>query len=111
MQMPLGFVVGETRDAIRRVEENASDDWKEKALAAVELTCHKMQTFISDDIWAVSGLESTREDRALGPIMLQASRLKWCKKTDRVRPSRRSHLSGKPVWESLLYVAQHGRQS
>jgi hypothetical protein len=53
-------------------------------------------------VWE-TGLDCTREDRALGPIMQKAARLGWCIKTDRVRPSRRSRMSGKPVWKSLLY--------
>lgn len=101
-QPSFDFVAGETRSALEQVEEAADDDWKEEALAAVERTCMALPEFISDDVWTTGGLESTREDRALGPILLQARRLGWCEKTDRLRPSRRSHLSGKPVWRSLV---------
>ena len=95
-------VAAETRAALNQVEENAVDSWKTDALAAVKQTCLRLETFISDDVWETGSLESTREDRALGPVLLQARRLGWCEKTDRVRPSKRSHLSGKPVWRSLL---------
>lgn len=53
-------------------------------------------------MWTVGGLTGTREDRALGPVFQRAARKGWIVKTDRVRPSVRSHLSGKPVWRSLL---------
>lgn len=92
-------------EALERVEKHADARWKQDALAAVEATCRALPEFISDDIWEMGGLVSTREDRALGPIMRTAARNGWCVKTDRVRPSKRSHLSGKPVWKSLI----HGR--
>lgn len=94
----------ETRRAITQVEENADDGWKDQALAAVEKVCRSRYDFISDDIWELGELDSTREDRALGPVLIKAKKLNLCVKTDRVRPSKRSHLSGKPVWRSLLYA-------
>jgi hypothetical protein len=94
---------GLSRDlALERVEAAANARWKEEALAAIFTTCCSRVQFISDDIWVVGQLASTREDRALGPILLRAARLGWCWKTDQVRPSVRSHLSGKPIWESLI---------
>lgn len=95
-------VAEETRGAIKRVDENADDEWKQTALEAVRRTCEQLPEFISDDIWD-QGLDSTREDRALGPILMKAKKEGWCVKTDRLRPSVRSHLSGKPVWKSLLF--------
>lgn len=89
--------------AIQQVEENADPDWKTLALEAVRVTCEQRAEFHVDDVWDVGQLPHTREDRALGPVMRQAARLGYCAKTDRVRPSVRSHLSGKPVWRSLLY--------
>lgn len=88
--------------AMQQVEENAAPDWKDIALAAVRKTAETLKEFISDDIWETGKLPPTREDRALGPVLLAASRRGWIKKTDRVRPSVRSHLSGKPVWRSCL---------
>lgn len=88
--------------AIQRVDEHADPLWKEHALEAVRRTAELLPDFISDDVWEVGGLAGTREDRALGPVFLRAKRNGWIVKTDRVRPSVRSHLSGKPVWRSLL---------
>lgn len=92
--------------AIERVDAAADEQWREDALAAVWRTACMRDEFISDDVWAVGILERTREDRALGPVMRRAARMGWCVKTDRVRPSVRSHLSGKPVWRSLLRGAR-----
>jgi hypothetical protein len=89
-------------DALVQVEENAEPDWSEQAYLALRKTAERKAEFISDDVWAM-GLDSTREDRALGPVFRRASREGWIEKTDRVRPSVRSHLSGKPVWRSRIY--------
>jgi hypothetical protein len=91
----------ETRQAIADVDAGTDAEWRAAALAVVRTVCLEREEFISDDIWK-TGLDSTREDRALGPVMLKARRLGWCEKTGRVQPSVRSHLSGKPVWRSLL---------
>jgi hypothetical protein len=88
-------------NALKAVADSTDEGWRIEALEAVRRTALRLPSFISDDIWE-SGLEQTREDRALGPVMLKAARIGYCRKTDRVRPSVRSHLSGKPVWESLI---------
>jgi len=104
-QLTLALRAGQ--DAIRAVSEAADPAWCIAALEAVRLTCVRHREFISDDVWD-SGLDSTREDRALGPIMLEAKRLGYCCKTDRTRPSRRSHGSGKPIWVSLIWEGPNG---
>lgn len=88
---------------IARVERHADPDWKVQALDAVRRTCEQRREFHVDDVWVVGELPSTREDRALGPVMRHAARLGYCRRSDRVRPSVRSHGSPKPVWVSLLY--------
>lgn len=94
--------------ALRQVEENADAAWKEHALAAVRRTCEQLPDWISDDVWATGGLQSTREDRALGAVIRKAAALGWCEKTDRVRPSVRSHGAGKSVWRSRLFEPGFG---
>jgi hypothetical protein len=90
-------------DALDRVEAGSDPAWQAQAFAAVRKTAEVMQEFISDDVWQ-TGLAAPREARALGPIFLHAVRSGWIVKTGRVRPSVRSHLSGKPVWRSLIYL-------
>lgn len=94
--------------ALQQVDENADQAWKEHALQCVRRTCEQLPDFISDDIWTTGGLDSTREDRALGPIMRRAAALGWMERTDRVRPSVRSNGSPKPVWRSRLYEPGFG---
>lgn len=103
-QLSITDALEQRAQAIQHVDEHADPDWKDQALAAVRQVCESRADFHVDDIWTLTDLPSTREDRALGPVMLRAARLGWCRKTDRVRPSARSHGSGKPVWESLLYT-------
>jgi hypothetical protein len=95
---------GKARDvALKRVEEASDAAWEERAYQAVKQTAQLMEEFISDDVWEQTGLEAPREARALGPVFLHAVKAGWIRKTDRVRPSVRSHLSGKPVWRSLIF--------
>jgi hypothetical protein len=88
--------------AMERVEQAAERDWLDVAFEAVERTCREMPSFISDDVWK-RDLPSTREDRALGPVLVKAAKAGLCHKTSALRPSVRSHGSGKPVWESLIW--------
>lgn len=88
--------------ALAQVDEHADPDWKTLALEAVRQTALARAEFISDDVWALNQLEPPHEARALGPVFRRAATLGYCQKTDRVRPSVRSHLSGKPVWRSLI---------
>lgn len=94
-----------TDKAIKQVDDAADPDWKDAALEAVRRTAQQLDEFISDDVWEIGGLTSTREDRALGPVFQRAKREGIAVKTDRVRPSVRSHLSGKPIWRSLIHQA------
>lgn len=86
----------------------ADEEWKRRAFEAVEKTCRARPEFISDDVWRIGGLPSTREDRALGPILVKARKAGLCEKTAESRPSIRSHRSGKPVWRSLVFGAPSG---
>jgi len=88
--------------ALAIVAGNTAEEWRAEALEAIRKVCLGRADFICDDVWD-TGLRSAHNDKALGPVMMQAAKNGWCVKTDRVRPSRRSHLSGKPVWKSLLY--------
>jgi hypothetical protein len=94
--------------AIERVDTHAESEWKAQALAAVKATAERLPDLISDDVWETTGLPSTREDRALGPVFQRAAREGYIAKTDRVRPSVRSHLSGKTVWRSLIWKSNEG---
>lgn len=101
--------IAERDRGMAQVDENADAVWREHALEAVRVTATKLETFLVDDVWTVGELERTREDRALGPVMLRAARLKWIEKTDRTRPSVRSRMGPKPIWRSRIYGLGKGQ--
>jgi hypothetical protein len=101
-QLQIDYDAIAVEQVIVQVEKNNDEDWKALALEAVRKTCLSRNSFISDDIWEVGNLPSTREDRALGPVLMKASKFGWCSRTSDMRPSKRSHGSGKPVWRSRL---------
>ena len=104
---PLHHRARKARDeALERVEGHADPGWQVRALDALRRTAEAKAEFISDDVWKVAELPETRDNRALGPIFRDAIRKGWIRKTYQLRPSVRSHLSGKPVWESLIFKGE-----
>ena len=92
-----------SRDAaLASVADHADPGWLEHALGCLERTARELAEFISDDVWD-RGLRAPREGRALGVAFRRAARSGLIQKSDRLRPSVRSYLSGKPVWRSLVY--------
>ena len=98
----------ERDEAMQRVDQAADADWKALADEAIRLTCLTRPEFHIDDVWVVGNLPATREDRALGPRMRAAAKAGLCVRTDRVKPSVRSHGSPKPVWRSLIFFGEPG---
>lgn len=93
--------------ALVQVDEHADDQWKADAWNFLVDYLESHQTMFVDDLWE-AGLPSTREDRALGPLFVKAARMGLMVKTAEYRPSVRSHLTGKPVWRSLIYHERTG---
>lgn len=90
--------------AITRVDEHASEEWKDRALETVYQVCLRKPYLSTNDVWA-AGLERPREPRAMGPVMLRACNLKWCVKTGRQEKSRQSTQNARPlaVYASLIH--------
>ena len=104
-QLTIDDALAARAEALRRVDEHADPQWKNQALKVIRRVCEDREDWHSDVLWEY-GLDEPREARALGPVIQRAARLGWCERTDRVRPSVRSHLSGKSVWRSLIYTGQ-----
>ena len=85
------------------VETNTADQWREWALDRIHRLLLNNPTFHCDDFWEEADGPPVHNDRALGAIIRKASANEWMVRTSATRPSRRSHLSPKPVWESLIY--------
>jgi hypothetical protein len=90
-------------EAINAVALFVDPAWAGQALTAIRKTAETHAEFISDDVWRHGKLAPTRENRALGAVFKHAVALGWMTRTNRSRASVRSHLSGKPIWKSLIY--------
>jgi hypothetical protein len=90
---------------IARAALGADPEWMEEAWAfLVEYLSTHAELFV-DDLWS-AGLPHTTEDRALGSLFLRASRQGLMRKTGSYRPSKRSNMTDKPVWESLMQIRE-----
>lgn len=84
------------------VEEAADPNWMDEAWDALLGWLRTHDEFFVDDFWAGTRLPIPRESRALGPIVMRASRQGLMEKTGEFRPSVRSNMTEKPVWRSLV---------
>lgn len=104
--MPLESRARVERDsAMAAVEEHAPDEWKTEAWGFLSEYLRTHQFMHVDELWD-AGLPVPPELRALGALFNRAVRAGYMAKTDRYRPSVRSHLSPKVVWRSLLWNEQ-----
>ena len=93
-------------DALARVTAGANSDWKSAAFEAVRKTAENFETFIVDDVWGhIEPGHATRDNRAMGPVMLRAQAAKIIASTDFFSRSRRvtCHQSPRRVWRSLVF--------
>lgn len=106
--------------AIDRVEENADEAWMEAAMMAVKHVCTQRKrwqdqdglTFTTDDVWEAIDhlargfdppLDPPHEPRAMGAVMLKASRAGLIQKTNLTKDSVRPECNCRPVrvWRVL----------
>lgn len=86
--------------AMEAAEIGALEHWK---IAAWDFLVQYLRThreMCTDDLWD-AGLPRTRENRALGPLVMRAARAGYIVKAD-YRPSLRRHLTPQVVWRSLI---------
>lgn len=101
----------EARDeAINKAENNANPHWKQAAEMAIRSIAVDRNEFTSDDVWLWlhdMAIEMPHEPRALGAMMVRASRQGLIKTTDRVRQSERPECHARPIriWRSLIVQA------
>lgn len=92
-------------DAIATVEANAEQDWLLLALGIVYNLCRRQDTFTTDQVWSVlqyRQIPGPHEPRALGAIMVKASRRGWCRATREFVASKRRECHGRDIrlWQS-----------
>jgi predicted neuraminidase len=89
--------------ALRIVEENADERWKEQAIYVVEQLARHRPRLIADDVLRLVGYP--REPRALGPVMMRAKKEGWIEPLDQwiQNPEPQAHARPVRLWASLIY--------
>lgn len=101
---------GERRrdEGMGRANRAANPAWKACMYECIVVVARRKPFFTSDDVEARRvriGGPTTHENRAFGPLMMQAQREGICLPTDRFENSRRAMEHARPlrVWQSLVY--------
>lgn len=78
-------------------------EWRSEAIIAVRELCRRQAEFTADDLDEVAKL--THEKRAIGPLLMEAKVMGYCRPTDNYRASRLRSCHGrmKRVWASCVY--------
>lgn len=87
-------------------ELHATERWMLSAMVTVLFCADTLPEFTSDDVWEVlrnakaDPLETERNPKALGAVMLKAAKRGWIEKTGMVRNSKRKslHASPRTIW-------------
>lgn len=89
--------------AMKQVEENADEVLLEQWWQFLKRYLRSNRTLFCDEFMAASPCRPLANSRALGPLYVRAAREGLMRKTETYRPSVRSNLSPKVVWESLIF--------
>jgi hypothetical protein len=93
-------------EAMERIEEHASDEWKSMVMDGLLALARSMEEFTSDDLLVHLGdpAGDVHDMRALGPMFRRANSYGWISATKRFVPCKRPSRHGAPirVWESVL---------
>lgn len=96
-------------EGMRLVDEHADELWKRDMTALLREVLETLPIFTTDDVFDLArakGVTSTTRDRrALGPIVMRAAKAGLCAKVNCApRPSNRKELHASPlsVWRSLI---------
>lgn len=93
------------REALERVERNASQEWKDEAWEILLRVAKSRETLTTDDLWD-AGLSGAHENRALGPIMLRGARERIIEKVEggwRVARRVTAHERPMKIWRSRIW--------
>lgn len=92
-------------EGMARVSEAADPQWMADAWQALLAYLRGHAEFHVDSFWEETELRMPREARALGPLVMKASRAGLMAKTGEFRKSVRSNMTEKPVWRSEIFVS------
>ena len=93
-------------DGMERVWEFADPEWKAEAFLCLCRVARVNRLFTTDDIWDLldpTGA-TTRDNRAMGPLMNKAAALGLAAKAGGEVPTKRpsAHRRPIPIWRSLI---------
>jgi len=98
------------KEGMDRVARGANPAWTRAMIEYVNAVCRTHQRFTTDDVWlharAMGMKETTRDNRAMGPVMSHCAKAGMCRKALVPEvPSQRKLLHSTPiqVWDSLIY--------
>lgn len=98
--------------AAEELTRPGNEDFMRAAVKALTKVARTNKTFTTDEVWAQLAKTNPEgfnvEPRALGALMLTASKQGAIKTTTRTRSSKRGQCHGRPVrvWKSLLYTGK-----
>lgn len=99
-----------TDRAVALADLGADPDWRERALDVLEACALTMATFTTDALWARLDGDgpTTRDRRALGPVIREAVDRGWITATGSYERTERTvaHRNPKRVWRSRLYAGR-----
>lgn len=93
-------------DGQERVCRPALDEWKAHAIACIRRIAETFELFTIDDVSPLIGpVEEGVDPRILGPMLLDAAKLRLCAQTEDFMPSYRAscHHTPRRIWRSLLW--------
>lgn len=91
--------------ALLKVERGANSEWKAAAFLAVQKTARLSTSFTADDVWEnLPAGYSTKDKRAMGPVMKRAQGAGLISPTSHFVKSRRvtCHQMPRRVWKSEI---------
>ena len=92
--------------AMEAAEENAYQKWKAEALKTIRRVALEMDFFTVDRVQELMQLTKldTHDNRAMGPMMLEARRRGWIESTRQTVQSTQKHCHANPrtLWRSKL---------
>jgi hypothetical protein len=92
-------------EAMQRVYESASDEWKAQAHATIIAVADSLGEFTVDDLWD-AGLVKPEEPRAMGPVLRKAAGEGFIRTTGQYRKSRYRNATPIPVWSDATLPVQ-----
>ena len=110
LQLTLDHALAEVAlsDSLQRVDDHADPSWRDVAYQCVIDVAGRLSEFTTDAVLSELALYptvSTHEPRALGPVMMRASRDNVISATSRFVKSEAvsRHRAPKQVWRSNIY--------